>query len=74
MLTGKEKRAARCGASGKRFDADCRHDRPSLRAADWRASATLERLHDAPHRATRSSLRSAPPIDGESRVPMRYPG
>ena len=35
MLTGKENRAARCGASGKRFDADCRHDRPSLRAADW---------------------------------------
>jgi hypothetical protein len=33
MATGKERRAVRCGSSGQRLDAACRHIRPALRVA-----------------------------------------
>ena len=71
LPTGKEKCAARCGTTGKRFDAACRQRRPALRVAPAGSPAASKALTVVP--ATLCGLLLAGRPGGRDDAP-RYGG
>ncbi|WP_417835870.1 hypothetical protein [Thalassospira tepidiphila] len=56
LLSGKERSAARSGATVKDLDAAGPKNVPAHRVCFWRRFAALHRLTDAPHRSARCVL------------------